>query len=142
MSRFLLDTNVLAEFARRDGPNERVKTWLRETARELQFVSVITIAEIDRGIQLLDAGRRRSALEAWLSNGLEVWFAGRILPVTRPVAAEWAKLQAEHSRGGRTLAVIDSLIAATALVHDLELVTRNVRHHKILGVKIVNPWTA
>ena len=127
-------------FARRDGPDERVKTWLRETARELQFVSVITIAEIERGIQLLNAGRRRSELEAWLSNDIEVWFTGRVLPVTRPVAAEWAKLQAEYSRGGRTLAVLDSLIAATALVHDLELVTRNVRHYKNLGVKIVNPW--
>ena len=140
MSGFLIDTNVLSEFARRDGPNERVETWLRETQRAEQFVSVITLAEIDRGIQLLDEGRRRSELEAWLADDIEVWFGGRILPVTRAMAAAWARLQAQHSKTGRTLAALDSLIAATAVVHDLNLVTRNVRHYENLGIEIVNPW--
>ena len=140
MSGFLIDTNVLSEFARRDGPDERVATWLRETPREAQFVSVITLAEIDRGIQLLDEGRRRSDLEAWLADDIEVWFVGRILPITREVAAAWARLQARHSKTGRTLATLDSLLAATSVVHELDLTTRNVRHYENLGIKIVNPW--
>ena len=103
MSAFLIDTNVLSEFSRRDGPDPRLAGWLRETPRDAQYVSVITLAEIDRGIQLLEKGRRRKTLEAWLAEDIEVWFLGRILPVTRRLAARWAEQDRSHAGDARFL---------------------------------------
>src|SRR5689334_10870888 len=125
MTGFLIDTNVLSEYNRLGGPDPGVRHWLETTDRSQQFVSVITLAEIQKGIHLLAEGRRRAELENWLSQELEVWFSGRILSIDRHVASRWALLVASQVRGGRPLPAIDSLIAATALAHDLTIVTRN-----------------
>src|SRR5258708_1367056 len=127
MNGFLIDTNVLSEYNRPGGPDGGVKRWLETTARELQHVSVITLAEIQKGIELLADGKRRAQLEQWLKQDLEAWFSGRVLYVDRQVAGRWASLVARGMREGRTLPTVDSLIAATALAHDLTIVTRNVR---------------
>jgi len=121
MNGFLIDTNVLSEYNRSGGPNVGVRRWLETTERLLQHVSVITLAEIQKGIELLLEGKRRAKLEEWLRQDLEAWFAGRILPVDRRVAARWASLSlvAQGVRSGRPLPSVDSLIAATALAHDL-----------------------
>ncbi len=79
MNGFLIDTNVLSEYNRPGGPNAGVKQWLETTARELQYVSVITLAEIQKGIELLDERKRRTQLEQWLTQDLETWFSGRVL---------------------------------------------------------------
>src|SRR5438270_13916008 len=115
MSGFLIDTNVLSEYNRPGGPDAGVKRWLETTDRETQYVSVITLAEIQRGIELLAEGKRRAQLEEWLKQDLESWFLGRILLVDRQVAARWALLIAHGTRVGRPLPIVDSLIAATAL---------------------------
>src|ERR1051326_1570703 len=94
------------------GPDAGVKRWLEITARELQHVSVITLAEIQKGIELLPVGKRRMQLEQWLSQELEVWFADRVLYVNRQVGNRWASLVAQGVRAGRPLPTIDSLIAA------------------------------
>jgi predicted nucleic acid-binding protein len=140
MTGFLIDTNVLSEYNRPGGPNAGVKHWLETTDRFTQHVSVITLAEIQKGIELLAEGKRRVQLEQWLQQDLEEWFSGRILPVDRHVAARWASLVAQGARGGRPLPTVDSLIAATALAHDLTIITRNTRDFEGIGASTLNPW--
>jgi predicted nucleic acid-binding protein len=142
MSGFLIDTNVLSEYNRPGGPDAGVKRWLETTDRQSQYVSVITLAEIQKGIELLAAGKRRVQLEQWLKQDLEAWFLGRILPVDREVAGRWASLVAQGARAGRPLPTVDSLIAATALAYDLTIVTRNTRDFEGTGATLVNPWNA
>ncbi len=142
MSGFLIDTNVLSEYNRPGGPDAGVKRWLETTDRQSQHVSVITLAEIQKGIELLVEGKRRVQLEQWLKQDLEAWFSGRILPVDRQVAGRWASLAAQGARAGRHLPTVDSLIAATALAYDLTIVTRNTRDFEGIGATIFNPWEA
>jgi predicted nucleic acid-binding protein len=78
MNGFLIDTNVLSEYNRHGFPDAGVKRWLETTACELQHVSVITLAEIEKGIELLPVGKRRMELEQWLRQELEMWFLGRV----------------------------------------------------------------
>jgi hypothetical protein len=140
MSGFLIDTNVLSEYNRPGGPDVGVKHWLETTDRQSQYVSVITLAEIQKGIELLAEGKRRAQLEEWLTQNLEAWFSGRILPVDRRVASQWASLAALGARAGRPLPAVDSLIAATALAYDLTIVTRNTRDFEGIGASTLNPW--
>lgn len=142
MSGFLIDTNVLSEYNRPGGPDAGVKRWLESTERQTQHVSIITLAEIQKGIELLDQGKRRAQLEQWLTQDLEAWFSGRVLPVDRQVAMRWASLAAQGSRTGRPLPTVDSLIAATALVHGLTIVTRNTKDFEGIGAATINPWDA
>jgi predicted nucleic acid-binding protein len=142
MSGFLIDTNVLSEYNWPAGPDAGVEHWLETTDRQLHHVSVITLAEIQKGIELLAGGKRRIQLEQWLRQDLEAWFSGRIIPVDRQVAGRWATPVAQRTRAGRPLPTIDSLIAATALAYDLTMVTRNVRDFEGIGATIVNPWDA
>ena len=142
MSGFLIDTNVLSEYNRPGGPDAGVKRWLETTDRQSQHVSVITLAEIQKGIELLAEGKRRAQLEQWLTQDLEAWFSGRALPVDRQVAMRWASLVAKGSRTGRPLPTVDSLIAATALAYGLAIVTRNTKDFEGIGATIINPWQA
>jgi predicted nucleic acid-binding protein len=142
MNGFLIDTNVLSEYNRPGGPDAGVKRWLETTDRQSHYVSVITLAEIQKGIELLADGKRRVQLEQWLNRDLEAWFSGRVLSVDRKVAARWASLVAQGVRTGRPLPVVDSLIAATSLAYDLTIVTRNVRDFEGTGVATINPWEA
>jgi predicted nucleic acid-binding protein len=142
MSGYLIDTNVLSEYNRAGGPDAGVKRWLETMERQSQYVSVITLAEIQKGIELLAEGKRRAQLEQWLRQDLEAWFSGRILSVDRQVAGRWASLVAQGTRAGRHLPTVDSLIAATALAYDLTIVTQNTRDFEGIGVTIINPWNA
>jgi predicted nucleic acid-binding protein len=130
----------LSEYNQSSVPDAGVKHWLETTDRLSQHMSVITLAEIQKGIELLAGGERRTQLEQWLTQDLESWFSGRILSVDRLVANRWASLVAQGVRTGRTLPTIDSLIAATALVYDLAIVTRNTRDFQNAGVITLNPW--
>jgi predicted nucleic acid-binding protein len=138
---FLLDTNVLSEFARMGEPDRHVDRWLKTTAEESLFASVLTFAEIRRGIELLPAGKRRTQLEQW-QDDVVASFEMRLLPVTKAIADRWAVLSAQTQRKGIALANIDGLIAATALEHDLTLVTRNVKDFTGVEVPLFNPWQA
>lgn len=117
MSGFLIDTNVLSEYNHPAGPNPGVRHWLETTERTVQYVSVITLAEIQKGIELLRPGKRRTALQHWLVHDLESWFEDRVLPVDRSVASRRAVPAAEGLRTGRPLPTMDLLIAATAQAH-------------------------
>jgi predicted nucleic acid-binding protein len=138
---FLLETNVLSEFSRTGQPNPRVDGWLKTTAEESLFASVLTFAEIRRGIELLPVSRRRTQLEEW-QDDLVASFATRMFPVTKPIADRWAVLSARAQHQGIALANIDGLIAAAALEHDKTLVTRNVKDFGGAAVRIFNPWEA
>lgn len=142
MSGFLLDTNVLSEFTRTGKPDEQVKQWLTATPLNSLYVSVITLAEVQFGIELLAPGKRRAQLERWLEQEFHSWFPGRILPVDSDVVRHWAVLTAERQRQGRPLANFDGLIAATALRHDLILATRDLNDFRDLGVTLFDPWDA
>ena len=103
-----LMANVLSEYNRPGGPDAGVKRWLETTDPQTQYVSVMTLAEIQKGIELLAVGRRRVQLEEWLTQDLEAWFSGRVLPVDRQVAARWASLVAQGARAGMPLPTVDS----------------------------------
>ena len=139
MTGFLLDTNVLSDFARAQAADQHVDRWLKVTPEETLFASVLTFAEIRRGIELLPVGKRLTQLEEW-QDDLQISFAARLLPVTKSIGDRWAVLSAQAQRRGTPLAIMDGLIAATALEHDLTVVTRNVKDFAGLGVPILNPW--
>ena len=133
----LLDTNVLSE-VQRPAPDLKVLGWLDAVDEDRVFISVASIAELRRGIALMDAGRRRDALAAWLATDLPARFAERILPIDH--AEHWGDLMAQSRRSGVTLSVMDGFFAATALAKDLTLVTRNVKDFASFGVPRLNPW--
>ncbi len=126
MTRFLLDTNIPSEMTK-SRPAPRVEEWLNQLEDDALFLSVISLAEMLRGVHHLPAGERRMQLEQWLNSTLRPWFAGRILPITEPIAERAGRLSGEQDRKGRPLPLADGLIASTALEHDLVVATRNVR---------------
>ena len=137
---YLIDTNVISEL-RRKQPDVNVVALFAARSTQSLFVSVLTLGEIRKGIETLgntsvDAARRQ-ALTDWLEVDLPLFFMGRILSVDLPVTQRWGHLQAQARR---PLPAIDSLLAATALQHNLTLVTRNVRDFADLGMNVINPW--
>ncbi len=139
MNGYLLDTNVPSEFSR-DRPEPRVAAWLKAQPPTTLYLSAVTIGEIRKGLVVLPQGRRRRELEAWFHTDLLVWFRNRILPVTDSIADRWGVLEGQCQLKGTPLNTADGMIAATALEHDLTLVTRNVKDFAGLGVVLLNPW--
>jgi toxin FitB len=139
VSGFLLDTNVLSEIVR-PKPHPGVVQWVEATDESLLFISVLTLGEIRKGIALLPDGRRRALLESWLDHDLAVRFSGRILAVDVAVADRWGRLSGSSAAKKSPLPVIDGLLAATALHHNLTLVTRDTAHAAVTGVDVFNPW--
>ncbi len=141
MSGFLLDTNVISEFARPDNnPNQHLKLWLESTDPDSLFASVLTFGEIRRGIERLAPGKRRTHLEMWLRNDLHEWFENRLLGIDEAIADRWGLVAAMAQRAGKPLAIIDGLLSATALEHKLTIVTRNTTDFISSGAPILNPW--
>jgi predicted nucleic acid-binding protein len=138
--RYLLDTNVLSE-TRRPRPDSAVIAFLETTDEDSLFLSVITLAELRRGVDRLPSGRRRSALNEWLENDLIARFDGRILGIERETADAWGRLMARAERNGRTPAVLDVWIAAIAVVHGMTVVTRDVADFTPLSDQVFNPWS-
>jgi predicted nucleic acid-binding protein len=136
---YLVDTNIPSELSR-ERPDARVATFLANAGQSRVFLSVLTIGEICKGIAELPASQKRTGLQDWLDIEVRSWFAGRILPVTEAIAERWGNLAAAAKQKGMTLAVVDGVIAATALHHDLTIVTRNVKDFTGLGADVVNPW--
>jgi predicted nucleic acid-binding protein len=130
---YLVDTNVVSE-VRRNTP--AAVDWLRSAPSSAIFLSVLTLGEVMKGIALKERSDRQAAghLAAWLQK-LRHDFADRILPITDQIAIEWGRIAALRPRGD-----IDGQIAATAVVHGLILVTRNVVDFEDAGVPIINPW--
>lgn len=104
--------------------------------------AIISIAEIRRGIALMDSGRKRKILAEWLPRDLPQRFEGRLIPVEEPVALSWGDLMVLAKRSGRGLASMDGMIAATAVAYDLTLATRNTKDFEGFGIDIISPWTS
>ena len=139
MSGFLLDTNVISELLK-PRPETLVVSWIAATDENLLFLSVLTIGEIRRGISSLPSTARRATLEAWLDSGLLVRFNGRILPIDQGVADRWGRLTGGAAARKSPIPVIDGLLAATALHHNLTLVTRNISDIAAAAVPLFDPW--
>ncbi|MDX2051826.1 MAG: type II toxin-antitoxin system VapC family toxin [Polyangiaceae bacterium] len=138
--KYLLDTCVVSETTRAQ-PNQGVMEWLRALDERHLSLSVLTIGELEKGIERLHAGKRRTALRVWLEE-LKSAYDQKVLDVTLPIAAEWGHMVAEAERRGETLAAIDGLIAATARIHELTLVTRNTADMRRTGALLFDPWEA
>jgi len=136
MTAYLLDTNVLSEIAR-PRPAPKVEAFL---AREADlWLSVIALHEFAYGIARVADATRRAKLGAWIGS-IKVSFHGRVIEVDEPTAETAGLLRASSAAQGRTLAPLDSLIAATALIHSKTLVTRNPKDFAHLDMAMVNPW--
>lgn len=138
---FLLDTNVISEWVKPE-PNPQVVAWLNEVAEDRVFLSVAALAEVRRGIELMPPGKRRDRLASWLTDDLPVRFEGRILDIDGRIADAWGILMARGQKAGINLSTLDAFFAATAEVHRLTLVTRNVQDFLKLGIPLLNPWQA
>jgi len=138
---FLLDTNVLSESSKPQ-PDDAVRTWLHSVDEDMLFVSAITLAELRFGIERLAPGARRNSLELWLRESLIERLGLRLLVVDSAIAAEWGTLQAQTQARGRRMNTMDCFLAATARVHQLIMVTRDVDHFSSVGCELFNPWTA
>lgn len=136
---FLLDTNVLSELIK-SAPNSSVIAWIHSVAERSLFLSVLTLGEIRKGIELAPRSRR-AKLERWLASDLKSRFQRRLLPVDAAVAERWGMLAAKAKQRGEVLPPIDGLLAATAIQHGLVLVTRNLRHVQELGAQTMSPWS-
>ncbi|KJS18216.1 MAG: recombinase [Hoeflea sp. BRH_c9] len=123
-------------------PDARVLNWLNELDEDRCFISVVSIAEIRRGVVLMDQGRKRDALDEWLTSDLPHRFEHRVLPVEERVALAWGDLMGAAKRNGRGLSSMDGLIAATAIAHDLALATRNIKDFESYGIHLIDPWGA
>jgi predicted nucleic acid-binding protein len=137
--KFLLDTNAVSEWVK-PRPNPGIVQWFDEVDEDRTFLSVITLGELRRGVDRLPNGRRRDNLERWLTGDLLDRFTDRVLPVDSLVADEWGRLLARAETAGKAIAGIDGLVAATANVHNMQVVTRNVRHFRLAGVGVICPW--
>jgi predicted nucleic acid-binding protein len=140
LSDYLLDTNVVSEFDR-PRPNRGVLEWFAACNEESLYLSVLTVGEIQRGIARLRDAVKQAKLASSLS-GLRLRFRGRILAIDESIAERWGRLTGELMMDGARADVVDSLIGATALRHDLTVVTRNDAHFRFPGLTIINPFTA
>jgi toxin FitB len=133
---WLLDTNIVSEVRKGAACDLNVATWFAAVAAGDLYLSVLVLAELRKGIEQLRRREegRASTLERWLAD-VDIGFAGRILPIDREIADCWGRMAAT-----RPVPVIDGLLAATAKVHGLVLVTRNSRHVDGLGAETLNPF--
>jgi hypothetical protein len=137
---WLLDTNVIAELRKGPRCNAAVAAWAERVPPVGCFLSRVTVAEIVFGIERVGDPAFRVELEAWLRDGVRAWFGPRILEVDEPVLLAWRRLTAEARTARYTCSQPDALIAATAVVHGLAVVTRNVEDFVQAKVPVLDPW--
>lgn len=139
MKGFLLDTNCVSEGSRPQ-PNPQVRTWLSRMDEAELYLSVLTIGEIRKGIARLPIGRRKRELEHWLEKDLRDQFGSRMLAIDQNIADRWGFVDAHARQQGRIISAIDGLLAATAIEHNLTLVTRNIRDFEAVPISTISPW--
>ena len=134
---FLVDTNIISELRKRDRANKNVRTWFASVNDDDLYLSVLVIGEIRQGIERVRArdSRQAEALEAWLGR-VRKRFGPRLLPITESVAEEWGSLNRI-----RPMPTVDSLLAATAKVNGLTLVSRNLTDFSGTGISFLDPFT-
>lgn len=136
---YLLDTNVISETIKRS-PNMLVLEWLSSLEVNKCFLSVLTLGEIRKGAEMLESYSKKQRLIHWLEVDLLKKFYGRIIYIDAQVADKWGYI-CSFVNNSKKISAIDSLIAASAMVHNLKLVTRNIKDFKeFIGLEILNPW--
>jgi toxin FitB len=137
--KWLLDTNVVSETVK-SRSNKRVLNWLAARVPTETGISIVTVAELRMGARTTASLARRRELTEWIEQQIETPFAERTLPLTTDILVEWLVLGRRNSAVGKTRAPADLLIAATARVHDLIVVTRNAKDFAGTGVLLYDPW--
>jgi hypothetical protein len=139
---WLIDTNVVSELRRGDRAATPVRAWAERVPRVACYLSRVTLAEVRFGIERVQDPGFRAELEAWVRDGMLPWFGGRVLEVDEPVLIRWRGLVWKGQKDRYTYAEPDALLAATALTHELGVVTRNTTDFERAGVSLINPWLA
>lgn len=137
--KYILDTCAISELVR-PRPSPVLVDWIRNQQEEHLFLSVLTLGELRKGMERLTDGRRRRSLENWLDRDLKLRFAGRWLAIDEEVAERWGLVTAQAAAHGAVLPTLDGLIAATALVHGMTVITRNTADMAAAGALVLNPW--
>jgi toxin FitB len=137
---YLLDTCALSELPKA-APNPGVVDWFHATRESVLYVSALTLGELLKGIEKLPDGRRKQAIRQWFAEDVQDRFRRRVLTVDTEVCLAWARISAAAERNGHPRPAIDSLLAATAVVHDLTIVTRNLDDFAHLPIRTLSPWT-
>ncbi len=137
--KYLIDTCAISELVKKN-PHENVLQWFTNQNEANLFLSVLTIGEIHKGIEKLPQSSKKEILHNWIETDLKERFHERILPIDTRIAEEWGRIQFTAEKAGTPMPAVDSLIAATAKVHHLTLVTRNTGDMEASGAALVNPW--
>jgi predicted nucleic acid-binding protein len=134
---YLLDTNVVSEIIKAE-PNPNVVAWFKSLNMSMFFLSVLTLGEIRKGVEKLPDSKKRQFITNWLEMHLPQAFLGRIVDIDSAICDKWGFISAKS-----TIPAVDGLIAASALVHNHKLVTRNLKDFiNIPGLELFNPWDA
>jgi predicted nucleic acid-binding protein len=134
---YLLDTNIISETTKLN-PNKNLMLWLDKVPPKKLYVSVLTIGEIKQGIEKLSQSKKKNELLKWLEFSFQPWLGKNLLDIDKVVAERWGYI---NGISKKTLSTVDSLIGATALTHNLKLVTRNEKDFSIEGLEIINPFS-
>jgi predicted nucleic acid-binding protein len=138
---WLLDTNIVSEL-RKPKPEPKVVAFVKEQPLEALYISVVTLAEIRFGIELLPDATRRAALVDWLAHKVRPLFEGRVLAISEDVMVKWRLLVEEGRKAGHTFSQPDLIIAATAQHHGLTVVSRDTKEYQAARVEVFNPWAS
>jgi predicted nucleic acid-binding protein len=137
---YLIDTCCILELVKKK-PNPNVLKWFADQDEISMYLSVITFGELRKGIEKLPDSKKKKELNQWVKEDLNHRFKNRVLNINMEEVNRWGKILATAEKNGKPLPAIDSLIAATAQVHDLTVVTRNTQDMKGSGVEVIDPWT-
>ncbi|MDZ7757774.1 type II toxin-antitoxin system VapC family toxin [Rhodohalobacter sp.] len=136
---YLIDTCCISELVKKK-PNSNVLKWFADQDELSMYLSVITFGELRKGIEKLPDSKKKKELNQWVKEDLNHRFKNRVLNINMEEVNRWGKILATAEKNGKPLPAIDSLIAATAQVHDLSVVTRNTQDMEGSGVEVINPW--
>lgn len=139
--RFLLDTCAISEWVRH-APDPGVLEWFAQQDELSLYLSTLSLGELKRGIEKLAASKRKTFLQKWLPVNVIQRFGDRVLSPDADVCLRWGEMQAQLEKQGKPMPAIDGLLAATALRHQLTVVTRNIKDMESCGVALINPWAA
>ena len=137
--KYLLDTCVISEIIK-PRANKKVIAWIQSQNEDSLYLSVLTFAEIEKGIEKAADSTRKKSLRLWLEDDLKKRFAGRIIPIDLDVAVKWGIIQGSAELLGKPMPAIDGLIAVSGLVHNCIVVTRNISNMVQSSAELLNPW--
>lgn len=139
MTGWLLDTNIVSEL-RRPKPEPKVVRFVRDQPLDLLFISVVTLAEIRFGIELIAEVSKRTQLNDWLTHKVRPMFEQRVMPISEDVMLKWRLLVEDGRKAGHTFSQPDLIIAATSLYHGFTIVSRDMSEYLKAGAMVFNPW--